>query len=120
MIDQNTKELIKCELNKRVAHIGSGKKAGVELGISNATISNMLNDKTELLSDDMWRKVAAILNCKLDERWVHVDTTPYLKLMGHFNDARLHGNSFGIICHPGSGKTHTLNQLSATQKISLL
>ena len=109
MIDLNTKEQIKGELNKRVMHIGSAKKAEVELGISNATISNMLNDKASLISDNMWRKMASALGLKLDEKWQHADTIPFTKFSNYFNDARLHANVFGIVTNPGGGKTYTLD-----------
>lgn len=116
MIDQNTKELIKNELDKRVAHIGSGKKASVELNISNATVSNILNNKWELLSDEMLRKVAASLNLTMEENWKHANTATYEKLTGHLVDVRLHSLSRGLICHPGSGKTHAIRRFSATHK----
>lgn len=116
MIDQSTKEQIKNELAKYVTHSGSANKAATKLDISNGTVSNILNDKEEKISDDMWRKVATLLGFKIDEKWQHVDTVPFKKLTANLYDARIHANTFGIVCHPGSGKTHALNKFVANHQ----
>ena len=109
MIDQRTKETIKSELNKHVAHIGSANKAAATLGISNATISNIQNGKDELISAEMWRKIAAATGMKIEERWQHADIKPFEKLYGFFHNARMHSNVFALVTNPGGGKSYTLD-----------
>jgi DNA transposition AAA+ family ATPase len=109
MIDQRTKEQIKSELNKVVAYIGSANKAAATLGISNATISNIQNGKDDLISADMWRKIAAATGMKIEEGWQHADTTPFKKLCGYFNDAKKSAQCFAIVTNPGAGKSYTLD-----------
>jgi DNA transposition AAA+ family ATPase len=109
MINLSTKEAIKAEINKQVAHVGSANKLSRELDISNATVSNILNDKSDLISDDMWRKVAAALNLKLDDQWMHADTRPYTMITEFFNESRLHAGVYALVTNPGGGKTYTLD-----------
>ena len=109
MIDQSTKEQIRTELDKYVSHIGSQVKAGASLQVSNAYISQIISGKDEPISDDMWLKIAKQLGFRLDEQWNHAETKPAKKLKQYFDDARLHGNVFGLVCTPGSGKTDMLD-----------
>lgn len=116
MIDEQTKEHIKGELAKYVSNIGSQVKAGHALNVSNAYISLILAGKDEQISDDMWRKISKQLGIRLDEKWYHADTVPSKKLMHFFNDARIHGNVFGLYAKPGTGKTDTLDYYFRLQK----
>lgn len=116
MIDQSTKQLIKDELNKFVSHTGSAKKASVPLQISNGTISNVLNGKDEMISDEMWRRLASGLKIKIDERWIHVDTKPFQALKAVINNSKLHTHAFCATTKPGSVKTHTLEWFKANLK----
>lgn len=108
-MDLNTKELIRTELNKHVSHSGSQMRSSKQLNVSNATVSKIQARKDEGLGDAMWTKLAKNLGIRLDEVWHHADTRPALKLQGYFDDARLHGNVFGLVCTPGSGKTDMLD-----------
>ena len=109
MINQNTKDVIKADLNKQIAHVGSAKKLSVTLNISNATISKIINDKTSLISDQLWFGLAASLGIDLGSQWLHADTVPYTKMTGFFRDARLHSNVFAMVTNPGGGKTYTMD-----------
>ena len=109
MINQNTKDVIKADLNKQIAHVGSAKKLSVTLNVSNATISNIINDKTALISDQLWHGLAASLGINLENQWLHADTVPFTKLTNYFNDARMHSNVFAMVTNPGGGKTYTMD-----------
>jgi len=109
MIDNTTKQTIIQELSNYCVNAGSANKAQASLRISGATISKMLNDKHGDIADDMWRKMANALGIKLDEQWIHADTEPTKALSEIFNDSRKYAETYGIICQPGGGKTHTLN-----------
>ncbi|WP_295715655.1 ATP-binding protein [Mucilaginibacter sp.] len=115
-MELSTKEQIRTELAKYVKHIGSGKKAEKPLGVSHAYISQILNNKADKVSDATWRKIAAGVGLRLDDVWNHVDTRPTIELTALFDNARLGVNCRAILCHPGSGKTHTLNRYAATHQ----
>jgi DNA transposition AAA+ family ATPase len=114
MIDNSTKKQIVEHLNKYCSNAGSANKAANQLGISNATISNMQSCKWEAIAEDMWRKMSKALGFKLDEQWRHADTVPFQVFTGLFDDARLHANVYGIVCQPGSGKTYTMDKYRKT------
>jgi DNA transposition AAA+ family ATPase len=110
MIDNSTKEQITAQLNKYCENAGSANKASAQLGISNATISNMQTGKWESMSDDIWRKMGKALKFDLNDVWCHADTDPYLAFAGIFNDARKYANVYGVTCKPGSGKSYTIDR----------
>lgn len=116
MINHNTKEAIKIELNKQITHVGSANKLSRDLGISNATVSNIINDKSEMISDDMWRKVASSLKIQLKDQWLHAETTPYTHLTAFFNDARINNSWHALTTKPGGGKTYALDRFKETYK----
>lgn len=109
MINQSTKDAIKAELNKQIHLIGSAKKLSVTLKVSNATISNIINDKTALISDQLWFSISGALGLNFDSQWLHADTEPFKKLTNYFNDARLHSNVFALVTNPGGGKTYAMD-----------
>jgi hypothetical protein len=116
MINQNTKDVIKAELSKQIALIGSAAKLSVKVGISDGTLSKIKKGKITDISDGLWLTLGAGLGLTFEAQWMHADTVPFTKMWNFFNDARLHAKVFGLVCHPGSGKTYTLNKLIATQK----
>lgn len=109
MIDQSTKEQIKNELAKYVTHSTSANKAATKLEISGATISKILNHSFDGIADGMWLRIAKALGIFHDTKWMHADTKPAKKLTHFFDDAKLFGNVFGLVCTPGAGKTDTLD-----------
>lgn len=110
MIDNSTKEQIKQELTNYCTNVGSDNKAAKSLGISNAYVSHIKNDKWDGVSDDMWRKISKLLNMNLAEEWIHADTRQALAVSGLFYDAQKYANVYGVTCEPGSGKTHILDR----------
>ena len=110
MIDNSTKEQIKAQLSNFCENAGSANKAQVQLQVSGATISKMINGKHQDIADDMWRKMAAKLGMSLVEEWKHAETTPYRVFTWVFNDSQRYANVYGVTCEPGSGKTYTLDR----------
>ena len=76
-MENNEKEQIREALERFVAVKGSQNKAGNALnGISPATVSQIINRKWDLISDEMWRNLASQLNLK-NKTWNIVETRNY-------------------------------------------
>jgi len=99
----NQKQKIVNELEKLVAK-SSQKKVANKAGISNATISQMVNGKWELIADEMWRKVSVTL--RIEDSW-NTAVTSNFKLITELVGAskQLH-MSIGISYDAGHGKSH--------------
>jgi Cdc6-like AAA superfamily ATPase len=121
-ISDETKTQISTDLSAYVTNVagGSANKASKMLtGISNAYISNMLNGKWEMISDDAWRNVQKqVSNSQTD--WVTVDTKATQKLTKLFQDAKDHANVFGIIAEAGTGKTHVCKAFDTVDNVFVL
>ena len=83
--------------------------------VSAATISQMLNGKWELITDEMWRNVAAQTGYR-EEKWEAVETTGYRRLMFLLGDIKAGSLVMGITGDAGSGKTFALKQFAAMHR----
>lgn len=107
------KELIKEALERYVAIKGSQNKAGNALvGISPATVSQILNNKWELIKDEMWRNLAAQLNLK-NKTWNIVETKNFKELMEIFTDAQDNSLVMAVTGEAGCGKTVAAREYQA-------
>lgn len=107
------KELIKEALERYVAIKGSQNKAGNALvGISPATVSQILNNKWELISDELWRSLAAQLNLK-NKTWNIVETKNFKELMEIFTDAQDNSLVMAVTGEAGCGKTVAAREYQA-------
>ena len=59
----NAKQAIKALTAAQIPMAGSQNKYAAKLGISAATITNLMQGKFELISDEMWRKLADFFDC---------------------------------------------------------
>ncbi len=91
------------------------KAANSLKGVSAATISQMLNGKWELITDEMWRNVAAQIGYK-DERWEAVETGDYIRMMRLLSDVQENSLVMGITGDAGTGKTFACKQYTAAHK----
>jgi len=99
-----TKEQIKADLANYVAKVGSQKKAELKLGVSNATISNILANKWDNISDALWNTITN--NLPKAEDWIIDESTRRMTIMKKvYSDAKHHSMVFGVIGKAGSGKT---------------
>jgi DNA transposition AAA+ family ATPase len=95
----------------------SGNQAAKQIGVSSATISNMLtsqyeDDKLEKISEAMWRKVAAW--CGYGLAWRTAETPGFKRVMNICRHAQDKGISKAISDEPGSGKTWALETYTAS------
>lgn len=98
------KQKIVSELEKLVAK-SSGKKVANKAGVSNATISQMINGKWELIADEMWRKVSVTL--RIEDSWNTAITANYTLITELVAAAKKRHMSIGISYDAGHGKSHT-------------
>lgn len=80
----------------------------IKLGVSNATVSNMINGKWNNISEAMWRKVQGVL--KLDTDWQIAPTNNYnllMELLGSLQDRSL---TAAVSYDAGVGKSQTYIQ----------
>lgn len=84
--------------------LGSLKAVSTKCGVSEATVSQVVNHNWDQIADKMWLKIAAALEWK-PEGWQMVETTNYRMLTQVFQDAK-DQSLWMAVSHPaGSGKT---------------
>lgn len=93
---------------------GSQNKAANALkGVSAATISQMLNNKWELITEEMWRNVAAQIDYK-DEKWSAVETGDFQRITMLLDEAKNSSLVMAITGDAGSGKTFACKQYTTS------
>ncbi len=95
---------------------GSQNKAARTLkDISAGTVSQILNGNWDLISDDMWRNVAAQIG--YDRRpWHIVGTRGYRRMTGVLRDAQDNALVLAVTGDAGSGKTEAIRQYAARNR----
>ena len=103
MINVEQKQQIKNALVAYIEQKGSQNKASKTIGVSGATLSQIVNGNWENIADEMWRKVSAQIGNK-DNEWVIVRTRDFQLIENLLTDAKEHSNVYGIVGEAGSGK----------------
>lgn len=91
-------------LSKKSSQNIIAKKADV----SPATISQMINNKWELIKDEMWRKVKVSL--RIDGNWQTAETKNYCLLMRLMGDMQAEGLCKAVSYNAGAGKSHAYKE----------
>lgn len=107
MINVEQKQQIKNALVAYIEQKGSQNKASKTIGVSGATLSQIVNGNWENIADEMWRKVSAQIGNK-DNEWVIVRTRDFQLIEHLLIDAKEHSNVYGIVGEAGSGKSEAL------------
>lgn len=96
-----------CEsLRQYVARYRSQNKAAQSLtGTSSATVSSILSGKWDLISDEMWRNIAAQVGGGGSAEWQLVETTAAREMAFAMADAQEWRNVTWIVGEAGCGKT---------------
>lgn len=90
---------------------GQNKAANSMKGVSAAVVSQVLNDKWELISDDMWRTIASQTGYDPTE-WVVVETRGYRRMYNLLADAQQDSLVFAVTGDAGCGKTEAIKSYS--------
>lgn len=108
------KKQITAALDAYCKQVGSQNKAANTMrGVSSATISQILNGNWDLITDEMWRNVAAQID--YDPRaWVVVETRQYKRLCGILADAQNNSLVFGVTGDAGCGKSATVKAFATS------
>lgn len=114
-MENNEKKQIQEELRTYCARFGSQSKAANSLGVSPATITQVLKEKWELISDEMWRNIASRVRPTTRE-WVAVQTENYKLLTRLLEDAREYSNVFAVCGDAGTGKSFTIRRFAEDNK----
>lgn len=94
---------------------GQNKAANALRGVSSATISQVLNDNWELISEEMWRTIAS--QTGYDPRaWVVVETRGYKRMYGLLQDAQDNAVVFAVTGDAGCGKSEAIKSYAANNR----
>lgn len=109
----NEKQQISGKLAEYCEQKGSQNKAARSLNeVSSATISQILSGSWDLISDDMWRSVAAQIGYDR-RRWTVVETRGYSKMCRILSDAQDNALVLAVCGDAGSGKTEAVRNYAA-------
>lgn len=107
---------IAARLKKYCAQKGSQNKAANSMnGVSSATISKILNNDWDTISDDMWRAVAAQTGHEKND-WHIAMTRGYKRMVFLLQEAREHSLVLSVTGDAGCGKTEAIRNFSATHR----
>ena len=113
----NEKQQITESLKAYVAKYGSQNKAAQSLvGISAATVSQLLKGNWDNVSDEMWKNVASQIGYKQGDGWQIVETTAYKEMVFALNDAKEWRNVTWVVGDAGCGKTTTARLFADEQR----
>lgn len=88
---------------KYLISLTSANKVAIRAGVSSATISQMINNKWELIADEMWQKVQVKLRIELN--WNTAPTANFKYILKHIEQAQKQSLSFGVSDKAGAGKS---------------
>ena len=116
---QEQKHIVKAALDIYCQKMGSQNAAANKLvGISSATITQVLKDNWESISDEMWRKIAAGIKLQT-QTWAIAETSVYKKSHIYFNDAQRNPQGItSIIVNASMGKSVAVESWSNSHKNS--
>lgn len=109
------KKGIAIRLANYCANHESQNRAAESLNVSAATVSYILNDKWDKISDEMWRLVAAKIGYSADN-WQLVETGNYKELTAMYNDAQTNSLVLSVTGDAGSGKTYAAKHYASNNK----
>lgn len=99
----------------------SQNKLAVQIGISPATLSCVVNENWDDVSDEMWQKIGKAVDWKMGrQQWYGTNTTVHTRYTEILSDAKEESNVYGVVAKAGSGKTFTAKQFASENENVLL
>ena len=114
-MEQIKKQQIANALKQYSERYESQNKAAVAIGVSSATVSQVINGNWDLIKDDMWRTIASAINFKA-EKWEAVPTTDFQIMTQILSDAKENSLVMAITGNAGSGKTFACKNFAENHK----
>lgn len=115
-ITQNEKEKIATAAKAYADRFDSQNQAAMTLnGVSSATLSQVINNKWDLISNKMWRILFAALSSGLEEDAI-VETKPFNLLQGLFMESKTNQLTMGVIGDAGTGKSFAIKYFATTHR----
>lgn len=110
------RQAIKNHLKSYCERVGSQNKAANTLkGVSGAIISQVMNENWDLISDDMWRSIAAQTGYEA-RSWVTVQTRGYKRMYALLTDAQRNSEVFAVTGDAGCGKSEAIASYTRKNK----
>lgn len=110
------KQQIKAKLSEFcVIKGGQNKASNAMRGVSAATVSQVIHDNWELISDEMWRTIASQVGYD-PRRWVVVETRGYKRMYGLLQDSQDNALVFAITGDAGCGKSEAIKSYASNNR----
>lgn len=114
MANLQKKEIVQA-IHEEKKRLGSYKRVATKVGVSEATISQMINENWELIKDTMWQRVADQLGVNT-QRWNIAETLAFQQITTYAEAVKSRQMFVLISCKAGSGKTATLKTFTERNK----
>ncbi len=108
------KNEIRAMLESYVKRYPSQNKAAIALGISSATLSSILNDKFENISDDMWMNLKSKVS--VASGWQCVDTQAFGHMLLYMAAAKADSSVMWVTGPAGIGKSTAASMYAASNR----
>lgn len=95
--------------------LGSYMRVATKVGVSEATISQMINGNWDYIKDTMWQKVATQLGMNA-KHWHIAETLSFKQITNYVKATKERSLFMAISCKAGSGKTATLKTFAEQNK----
>lgn len=113
MINESQKKEIAGQIKafqKRTGKSGNEISKSIP-GISNATLSNMINGKWQSINEDKWRLIANFIKFEIP-----AETSVFMKVSGLLNYCQKYKTTKVFLAEAGSGKTYTSRHYTNNNK----
>lgn len=97
--------------NQQIEIVGSQNKYARSKGISEATMSNFVQKKWSVISEEMWRKLAAACSYT-DKEWHLAEIAAFREMTTLIQDAQENANVYAVTANAGGGKSSTCKYYS--------
>ena len=105
-MNEKNKQLIRAEI-ARLSKLSSQNRVANRVGVSSATISQIINNNWRLIKPEMWRKIKVRL--KLDLNWNTAPTAMFRDLTLFLDTAKNNQSTVSFSHQAGTGKSHLYN-----------
>lgn len=113
---QNEKQAIAAKLRAYVETKESQNAAAKSLrDVSAATVSQILNEKWNLIADDMWRTVANQIGYD-QHQWAVIETEGYARMTQVLTDAQRYDLVMAVVGDAGCGKSQAIKAYAAEHR----